>query len=163
MVLWLIDHNISMIEMHILTLEVFLHAIWGPCKSNMHLSEARWEAGFNLLHNHTPESEKNTKIPAGNEGRAEQDVLFSFLKTFQKHVYCHLYQKHNVRCADNTLTHSKKWNKTHLSLLYLMSYYCKHWHTVSSKRLRHLSFNITIYTIVQKFGSGEVFFFKFVK
>lgn len=48
-----------------------------PFYDPVNLSDPRREAGFNLLHNQTPVSQKSTKIPAGNESRAEQDVLFS--------------------------------------------------------------------------------------
>lgn len=53
-----------------------------PFYDPVNLSDPRREAGFNLLHNQTPVSQKSTKIPAGNESRAEQDVLFSVCCSF---------------------------------------------------------------------------------
>lgn len=77
------------------------------------LSAPPREAGFNLLHNQTPVSQKNAKSPAGNESRAEQDVLFSvccfFLRTLKAGLETGLLPPlSNARMYDvqmHTLTH----------------------------------------------------------
>lgn len=86
----------------------------------VNLSDPRCEAGFNLLNNQTEVvSQKNTKMPAGNESRAEQDVLFSvccfFLRTLKAGLGTGLLPPlSNAWMCDvqiHTLTHLKKKKK----------------------------------------------------
>lgn len=87
----------------------------------VNLSDPRCEAGFNLLNNQTEEvSQKNTKMPAGNESRAEQDVLFSLLlfpedikSRFRNRFTATVIKCMDVRRADtHTHTFKKKKRKT---------------------------------------------------